>query len=585
MPDIQGHQLHLISVFSASSAQPDSAQSMDFGDDDDGIVGKAANTADGCPSNGDATGDGAMHNKALRLNAGHHRASPYAQDAAGPTGLSAASHPDAATSSSTAAGSAAGGSAGFSAFAAASNHHHFGANNDDDDDDSPSGGGGGGGGSLPLDHWPAGDDFTDPVTSVRCDTSRAKHFYTRVRNVKKAHQIQEIGEFQEMDDDVVYILDALQPHNPTATRCLAALQLAAKCQTPAFRMHVRAHGTIAEFFRALRDAPSCDRRGAGSLALCTAVVMFVLNQDNLNVDLDRESLALMLALLDDEGGGSGTGDEPGAAAAADESGALSAEQRRRNTEKVRELCADIKAQGKATHLRLAASADLSASTLAMETLLSLTAKRTGDWFKEEMRCGGGLDRVMSAVCDGCEQIELERCARGAARAPWTAALVERLRRVERCLRVVENVSTQNEENQRFMLDWQDGKAVRQLLRFFALCDAELAAFAGADGGAEARRGSDADERDERTVSGGGESAGTVLREALVPTMKVLINLTHPFGAEARGSAMIGAEVEVFASSLHVLLHVGRYVAEQYVFELNILVSEEDGKRNGKCEVI
>lgn len=35
-------------------------------------------------------------------------------------------------------------------------------------------------------------------------------FYTVVRNVKKAHQIQEIGEFQELNDDVEYILDALQ---------------------------------------------------------------------------------------------------------------------------------------------------------------------------------------------------------------------------------------------------------------------------------------------------------------------------------------------------------------------------------------
>lgn len=39
-----------------------------------------------------------------------------------------------------------------------------------------------------------------------------------VRNVKKAHQIQESGEFQEFNDDVEYILDALQPNNPIGTR-------------------------------------------------------------------------------------------------------------------------------------------------------------------------------------------------------------------------------------------------------------------------------------------------------------------------------------------------------------------------------
>lgn len=72
--------------------------------------------------------------------------------------------------------------------------------------------------------------------------------------MKKAHQIQEIGEFQEFNDDVEYILDALQDNNPISTRCLSAITLASKCMVPAFRMHVRAHGTVAKFFKALHDA-------------------------------------------------------------------------------------------------------------------------------------------------------------------------------------------------------------------------------------------------------------------------------------------------------------------------------------------
>lgn len=53
--------------------------------------------------------------------------------------------------------------------------------------------------------------------SLRCPR-KVKDYYTVVRNVKKAHQIQESGEFQEFNDDVDYILDALQDRNPTATR-------------------------------------------------------------------------------------------------------------------------------------------------------------------------------------------------------------------------------------------------------------------------------------------------------------------------------------------------------------------------------
>ena len=77
-----------------------------------------------------------------------------------------------------------------------------------------------------------------------------------MKNVKHAHQMQEQGEFQEYQDDVDYILDALQSGNPVATRCLAAISLAQKCLAPGFRMHLRAHGTVAKFFHALRDAPS-----------------------------------------------------------------------------------------------------------------------------------------------------------------------------------------------------------------------------------------------------------------------------------------------------------------------------------------
>lgn len=81
-------------------------------------------------------------------------------------------------------------------------------------------------------------------------------FYTVVKNVKKTHQLQESGEFQEFNDDVEYFLDALRPSMPVSTRCLAALNLAQKCMVPAFRMHLRAHGTVIKFFSALSDAHS-----------------------------------------------------------------------------------------------------------------------------------------------------------------------------------------------------------------------------------------------------------------------------------------------------------------------------------------
>lgn len=42
----------------------------------------------------------------------------------------------------------------------------------------------------------------------------------------------------------------------------------------------------------------------------------------------------------------------------------------------------------------------------METLLSLTSKRAGDWFKEELRLLGGLDHI---VDKGILEILLWQC--------------------------------------------------------------------------------------------------------------------------------------------------------------------------------
>lgn len=60
------------------------------------------------------------------------------------------------------------------------------------------------------------DQILETVYCYQCNS--LFQFYTVVRNVKKAHQIQESGEFQEFNDDVEYILDALQDNNPIGTR-------------------------------------------------------------------------------------------------------------------------------------------------------------------------------------------------------------------------------------------------------------------------------------------------------------------------------------------------------------------------------
>ena len=325
------------------------------------------------------------------------------------------------------------------------------------------------------------DDDDDEVTSVKCD-KRTKPFYTVVRNVKKAHQIQEIGEFQEMDDDAEYILSALQSDNPNSTRCLSAIQLAAKCMTPGFRMHVRAHGTVMKFFKALKDAHNDQ-----GLGLCTAAIMFVLSQDTLNMDLDRDSLELMLNLLDMDHKTNA------------ESSCLSSNQLKKNKQKVKEFIEEIQSQGKAKHINLDS---ITVGTLAMETLLSLTSKRAGEWFKEELRNLGGLEHIIETICECCRVISDYV-------VDWTDDLLSRLKKIERCLRVLENVTQMNEQNQKYILGYNDGMAIDVLVKLYKLIDSEITLYPTND----------------KTPK---DHKGVVLREAIIPILKVLINLTHPY---------------------------------------------------------
>lgn len=96
--------------------------------------------------------------------------------------------------------------------------------------------------------------------------------------------------------------------------------------------------------------------------------------------------------------------------------------------------------------------------LAMETLLSLTSKRAGDWFKEELRLLGGLDHIVDkgwlysdvfwhhgASCRLFWPLWLcfstvKECVENLNQEEDEEKLVSSLWGAERCLRVLESVS-------------------------------------------------------------------------------------------------------------------------------------------------
>lgn len=173
-------------------------------------------------------------------------------------------------------------------------------------------------------------------------------------------------------------------------------------------------------------------------------------------------------------------------------------------QKVRELCEEIQSQGKSIHLNLD---NINAAQLAMESLLSLTSKRAGEWLKESLRELGGIEHIIKTVCDCCNQITEHV-------DEWTEPLLEKLNKILRCLRILENVTSNNEENQRYILHYKSQIFVRTLCKFFDLLSKELTDHPTTEKSAK-------------------DSAAVAIRETLVPLLKVIINLTHPFNERGK----------------------------------------------------
>jgi len=341
------------------------------------------------------------------------------------------------------------------------------------------------------------DEEGDMVTQVKCPKSY-KEYYTVIKKVKKAHEMNDMGEYQEFADDVEYIADGLKVRNSTAARCLAAVSLAQKCMKPSFRMHLRAHGEVSKFFVELKDAPTNP-----SLALCTSTILFVLSQDRLNMDMDRDSLELMLNLLDTD---------------CNIKTALEGHRElAKNKQKVIDICTEMKAAGHAGSLNIDL---LSADHLAMETLLSMTSKRAGEWFKEELRELGGLGHLARTLSDCVSYLTVKKIA------TWTEALTDKLKKANRILRVLENVSHENEENCNYLIAYgreggEEGEEFLEVLqKFFRLLDEEV-------------------QLNPTTDMADREEVGSVLRDTLFSLIRVHINIVHDYRPKANGSLHVG----------------------------------------------
>ncbi|XP_016303628.1 wings apart-like protein homolog isoform X2 [Sinocyclocheilus anshuiensis] len=365
------------------------------------------------------------------------------------------------------------------------------------------------------------EPYQDIVTALKCRKEH-KELYTVVQHVKHFNDVVEFGENQEFTDDFEYLEAGLKSTQPLNTRCLSVITLATRCAMPSFRMHLRARGKVAQVFKMLSDAQQHP-----NLALCTASLMYILSRDRLNMDLDRSCLELMIRLLELEQDDS----------VADQ---LTAKEMSRVKEKIRKLCETVHNK----HLDLE---NITTGHLAMETLLSLTSKRAGDWFKEELRLLGGLDHIVDKVKECVENLSKEEDKESLVASLWGA---------ERCLRVLESVSVHNPENQAYLIAYKESQLIVSSARALQHCEQMIQRYSR-----EVSSSSSALPQSSHS------NVGKAVEDCMRAVIGVLLNLTHD---NEWGSTKTGEQDGLIQTALDCVLKVPRYLPQEQRFDIRVL---------------
>ncbi|XP_019715861.1 wings apart-like protein homolog [Hippocampus comes] len=371
--------------------------------------------------------------------------------------------------------------------------------------------------------------YQDIVTALKCRKEH-KELYTVVQHVKHFNDVVEFGENQEFTDDFEYLETGLKSSQPLNTRCLSIISLATRCAMPSFRMHLRARGKVAQVFKMLSDSSQHP-----NLALCTAALMYILSRDRLNMDLDRACLELMIKLLELDQDYSAHQDQ------------LTAKEVAKVKEKIRKLCETVHNK----HLDLE---NITTGHLAMETLLSLTSKRAGDWFKEELRLLGGLDHIVDKVKECVQNLSQEDDKENLVASLWGA---------ERCLRVLESVTVQNPENQGYLIAYKDSQLIVSSARALCYCEDMIQRYSRALNNSSLSAESGAASLPHCSFS----NVGKAVEDCMRAVIGVLLNLTHD---NEWGSTKTGEQDKLIVTALNCVLRVPRFIPQEQRFDVRVL---------------
>uniref|UniRef100_A0A8C9WBH3 WAPL cohesin release factor n=1 Tax=Scleropages formosus TaxID=113540 RepID=A0A8C9WBH3_SCLFO len=240
------------------------------------------------------------------------------------------------------------------------------------------------------------------------------------------------------------------------------------------------------------------------------------------MDLDRASLDLMIRLLELEQ--DNTADDQ-----------LTAREMGKVKEKIRKLCETVHNK----HLDLE---NITTGHLAMETLLSLTSKRAGDWFKEELRMLGGLDHIVDKVKECVENLGEEDDKEKLVASLWGA---------ERCLRVLESVTVHNPENQGYLIAYKESQLIVSSAKGLRCCEAMIQRYSR-----------------EASHTSSCCNVGKAVEDCMRSIIGVLLNLTHD---NEWGSTKTGEQENLIVTALNCVLRVPQYLPQEQRFDIRVLL--------------
>uniref|UniRef100_A0A3B4AH87 WAPL domain-containing protein n=1 Tax=Periophthalmus magnuspinnatus TaxID=409849 RepID=A0A3B4AH87_9GOBI len=252
------------------------------------------------------------------------------------------------------------------------------------------------------------------------------------------------------------------------------------------------------------------------------------------MDLDRACLELMIKLLELEQDYSALQDQ------------LTAKEEDKVKEKIRKLCETVHNK----HLDLE---NITTGHLAMETLLSLTSKRAGDWFKEELRLLGGLDHIVDK--GGCVFFS-------SFGSEDKENLVASLWGAERCLRVLESVTVQNPENQGYLIAYKDSQLIISAARALRHCEDMIQRYS------RALNNSSVSLADATLPHCSFSNVGKAVEDCMRAVIGVLLNLTHD---NEWGSTKTGEQELLIVTALNCVLRVPRYIPPEQRFDIRVLL--------------